>query len=76
MGVVVSMLCGRNTTKRPDSQIGLINFVVKPAHEVLACGIPVVGDKVLPVIENNIVYWEKEKDLEVIVENNDATETV
>ena len=76
MGLVVSMLCDRNTTKRPDSQIGFINFVVKPAYEVLAGVIPAVGENVLPVIESNIVYWKKEKDLEVIVEDSDAEENV
>ena len=71
MGLDVSMLCDRYTTKRPDSQIGFINFVVKPAYEVLAGVIPAVGETVLPVIESNIVYWKKEKDLEVIAENDD-----
>ena len=76
MGLAVSMLCDRNTTKRPDSQIGFINFVVKPAYEVLAGVIPAVGKNVLPVIESNLEYWKKEKDLDANVENDDADENV
>ena len=79
MGLAISMLCDRKTTKRPDSQIGFINFVVKPSYEVLAGVVPSVGRNVLPVIESNLEYWKKEKnekDLEVIAEDDEAEENV
>jgi len=74
MGLAISMMCDRKTTKRPDSQIGFIDFVVKPSYEVLAEVMPQVGKNVLPVIENNLEYWKREKDLEVIAENEEAGE--
>ena len=38
--------------------------------------IPAVGANVLPVIESNLEYWGKEKDQEVIVDDDDAEENV
>ena len=61
MGLAISPNCDRNTTKRPDSQIGFINFVVKPAYEVLADVIPNVRETILPVIESNLSYWNEQK---------------
>lgn len=60
-GLPVSPNCDRKETKKPESQIGFINFVVKPAYEVLADIVPSVGMTVLPVIENNLIYWEGRK---------------
>lgn len=76
MGLPISMLCDRHTTKRPDSQIGFINFVVKPSYEVLAGVISAVGGNILPIIESNIVYWEKEKEQEAVVKKDNAEEKV
>jgi hypothetical protein len=67
MGVPISPNCDRNTTKRPDSQIGFIKFVVRPAYEVLGEIIPRVNQHVLPVIERNLVYWDEEKKLDETV---------
>lgn len=67
MGLAISPNCDRNTIKRPDSQIGFINFVVKPAYEVLADVIPNVRETVLPVIESNLSYWNEQKDSEETV---------
>jgi hypothetical protein len=64
MGVPISPNCDRNTTKRPDSQIGFIKFVIKPAYEVLGEIIPAVKDDILPIIESNLAYWERQKCLE------------
>ena len=61
MGLPISPNCDRNTTKEPESQIGFINFVVKPAFMLLADIIPEVGKNVLPVIESNLAYWEDQK---------------
>merc|ERR1712032_1736603 len=60
-GLPISPVCDRNETKKPDSQIGFIQFVVKPAYEVPADIIPAVGDNILPVINSNVVYWEDQK---------------
>mmetsp|Transcript_29285 Transcript_29285/g.61032 ORF Transcript_29285/g.61032 Transcript_29285/m.61032 type:complete len:496 (+) Transcript_29285:405-1892(+) len=61
LGLPISPNCDRNETKKPESQIGFINFVVKPAYEVLAGIIPMVGENILPIIENNLMYWEDQK---------------
>mmetsp|Transcript_15763 Transcript_15763/g.28507 ORF Transcript_15763/g.28507 Transcript_15763/m.28507 type:complete len:136 (-) Transcript_15763:87-494(-) len=61
LGLPISPNCDRNETKKPESQIGFINFVVKPAYEVLADIIPMVGENILPIIENNLMYWEDQK---------------
>jgi len=61
MGLPISPNCDRNTTKEPESQIGFINFVVKPAFVLLADIIPEVGKNVLPVIDSNLAYWEEQK---------------
>ena len=57
LGLPMSPNCDRNATKRADSQIGFIKFVILPAYEVLAEIIPAVGDVVLPVILSNLEYW-------------------
>lgn len=64
MKLPISPNCNRDETKKPESQIGFINFVVKPAYEVLAGIIPNAGSIVLPVIEDNLVYWESQKEEE------------
>ena len=64
LGVPISPNCDRNVVKKPDSQIGFIKFVVWPAYEVLGEIIPAVKDNVLPVIQNNLEYWERQKKAE------------
>lgn len=62
MGLPVSPNCDRKTTRKPDSQVGFIKFVIKPAYEVLVLAIPKVGEGILPVIDKNLEYWLEEKD--------------
>eukprot|EP00956_Cyclotella_meneghiniana_P026177 scaffold55937_cov64-Cyclotella_meneghiniana.AAC.1 len=64
MGVPISPNCDRNIVKRPDSQIGFIKFVVKPAYEVLGDILPAVKESILPIIDNNLQYWEEQKQTE------------
>jgi len=64
LGLAISPNCDRNETKKPDSQIGFINFVVKPSYVVLAEVIPAVGEHILPVIERNLLYWDGQKERE------------
>mmetsp|Transcript_20747 Transcript_20747/g.31465 ORF Transcript_20747/g.31465 Transcript_20747/m.31465 type:complete len:161 (+) Transcript_20747:44-526(+) len=61
LGLTISPNCDRNETKKPESQIGFINFVVKPSYVVLAEVIPAVGEHILPVIERNLLYWDGQK---------------
>lgn len=62
----ISMLCDRETTSISKSQIGFINFVVKPTFEVIVNMIPEVKFY-MDNIENNCKYYEdkvKEEDLQ------------
>mmetsp|Transcript_17793 Transcript_17793/g.26112 ORF Transcript_17793/g.26112 Transcript_17793/m.26112 type:complete len:537 (+) Transcript_17793:18-1628(+) len=61
MGLPVSPLCDRDTTCRPGSQIGFIEFIIQPSYEVLGELIPRVQDEVMPIIDKNLDYWKKEK---------------
>ena len=60
----ISPLCNRSGTERSQSQIGFIQFVIKPAFVVLGKLIPFVDSDVLPIIDQNLEYWQKEKTLE------------
>jgi len=57
----VSPLCDRSTTNRVESQIGFINFVIKPAFLLLARCIPSVEKVIVCQMEKNLKYWEGEK---------------
>ena len=59
LGLPVSPLCDRETTKKPDSQMGFIQFVVKPGYDLLATIFPQLRDCVIPYIEQNFQYWEE-----------------
>ena len=61
LGLPISPLCDRLTTDKSDSQIGFIRFVVKPSFETLSTAIPGVQDRIIPVIESNLKYWESRK---------------
>ena len=71
-GMPISPLCDPKTTKRADSQVGFIKFVIQPAFEVLGQAFPVVKERVLPIIETNIDYWNtvKAKDAEATGETS------
>ena len=60
MGLPVSYLCDRKTTKVPHSQVGFIKFVIQPAYQVLASMLKPVEEQVLPIIEHNLDVYEKE----------------
>ena len=63
-GLPVSPLCDRETTFRPQSQIGFIKFVILPTFKVLAEFLPQVDEQILPLINENLSFWENEKKLE------------
>lgn len=60
-GMPVSPLCDRDTTSRPEAQVGFMAYVVKPAFVLLGKCIPEVGRTVLEELERNFKYWEGEK---------------
>lgn len=68
----VSPLCDRDSTKRAESQIPFINFIIKPTYEALALIIPEINKQVLPVIVSNLKYWEEEKEKTKTNNNNSA----
>lgn len=57
LGLAISPNCDRDTTSKPESQVGFIRFVVEPAFEVLGSFIPFVEDEVMPIIDGNLDYW-------------------
>ena len=62
LGMPISFLCDRATVNVPESQFGYVNFVVKPAFEVVGMLVPEAEMKVLPYVEKNLEYWEMEKE--------------
>ena len=64
LGLSVSPLCDRNTTSRADSQLGFINHVILPTFELLGKVIPDVATQVVPIIQANLAFWQREKSLE------------
>lgn len=60
-GLPVSPLCDRDTTSKPEAQVGFMAYVVKPAFVLLGKCIPEVRRTVLEELERNLKYWEGEK---------------
>lgn len=48
LGLPISLLCDRNTTNIPKSQIGFINFAVKPSYDAIMQFIP----EIQPYMDN------------------------
>ena len=57
LGLPISNLCDRKTTNIYDSQIGFIQFVIKPAYEVLGGIIPEVEMTIIPMIDANYNHF-------------------
>lgn len=57
----VSPMCDRELTVKSDSQMGFIKFIVRPSFVLLSDLIPRVVDEILPVLEENLNYWEDQK---------------
>ena len=62
-GLPISPLCDRFNTDVPQTQIGFIQYVITPAYEILGNFLPFVKSDVLPIITQNLEYWQKEKHL-------------
>lgn len=57
----VSPMCDREKTVKSDSQLGFIKFIVRPSFVTMSDLMPRVIDEVLPVLEDNLRYWEDKK---------------
>jgi hypothetical protein len=58
LSLPVSPLCDRVTTKKKQSQIGFIKFVVQPSIHLLGEIIPSFRKVVFPYIDKSLDYWE------------------
>lgn len=58
LSLPVSPLCDRVTTKKKQSQIGFIKFVVQPSIHLLGEIIPSFRKVVFPYIDKALDYWE------------------
>jgi len=59
LGLPISLLCDRKTTRVAESQVGFIQFVVEPAFEVLGDVVPFVQKTILPIVRRNLDYWSQ-----------------
>jgi len=59
-----SPLCDRDTTSKPESQIGFIKYIILPTFELLGTCIPNVKEQIVPIIQDNLQYWIEQKELE------------
>lgn len=64
LGLQVSMLCDRESVRFASSQVGFIQFIVRPTFDLLAQVVPQVEDTVLKDIRDNIAAWEARKKVE------------
>ncbi len=46
---------------KPDSQLGFLKFVIRPTYLLLGEILPRVEEEVLPIIDDLVEYWVKEK---------------
>ena len=61
LSLPISPLCDKETTKTADSQIGFLQFVVRPMYIMLADIVPGVKEEVLPIVDKNLKYWQELK---------------
>lgn len=62
----VSPLCDRLKVSRPGSQVGFIDFIVRPTFEIVAQLLPKAEEMTLPIIEKNYEYWQSEELADVL----------
>ena len=72
MGLEVSMLCDRETTKVASGQAGFIQFVVMPIFQQLAQASPGINDVQLANGFENIEKWRVRAEAERIQEEKEA----
>jgi len=72
-GLPISPLCDRTTTSRSDSQMGFINYIVRPSFQVLQHHLPRIGTIIIPLIEANYKLWKTESHQEKRIERKTTT---
>jgi len=63
MGKKISMLCDRKTTNINKSQIGFINFIVRPHFEMMLKLLPHIQEY-LENLKRNLKHYENELEME------------
>lgn len=58
LNLPISPLCDQENTNLATSQRDFIRYVILPSYEVLGNIIPGVVNEILPMIKNNLEYWE------------------
>merc|ERR1712224_1174896 len=59
VGLPVSPLCDRSQIDISGSQVGFIDFIVRPSYELFAAVIPASKSKCLPEVARNRDNWKK-----------------
>ena len=65
-GMKISPLCNRFEVKRANSQIGFIDFIVRPTLSSFAPLSPLFKENCLPNLESVYAYWTEQKKLEEV----------
>mmetsp|Transcript_5911 Transcript_5911/g.8718 ORF Transcript_5911/g.8718 Transcript_5911/m.8718 type:complete len:751 (+) Transcript_5911:256-2508(+) len=74
LAIPVSPLCDSETTKTADSQIGFLQFVVRPLYVLLGDIVPRVKEEVLPIVDKNLEYWQDNKSRSSILRKQEQQE--
>merc|ERR1711974_282342 len=61
LGIPVSPLCDRDNCRFAASQIGFIQYVVRPCYDLLAGVCPALEDSALKELSANEAYWAERK---------------
>ena len=56
-GLPISPLCGRHGTNIPKSQIGFMDFIVKPMFTAFCKFMPIFEEMCMPSLQKNRKYW-------------------
>eukprot|EP00301_Raphidiophrys_heterophryoidea_P027038 c9453_g1_i2.p2 GENE.c9453_g1_i2~~c9453_g1_i2.p2 ORF type:complete len:261 (+),score=86.66 c9453_g1_i2:1004-1786(+) len=61
LGLPVSALCDRTTTELANSQIGFLQYIVKPFVQAMVNVLPELNQHVVGVMRDNEAFWEARK---------------
>ena len=68
LNLEVSPLCSRESVSRSESQHGFIQFIVKPAFQVLEEIMPKIKTEIIPILDTNLAFWESQLEQKTIEE--------
>mmetsp|Transcript_83377 Transcript_83377/g.231402 ORF Transcript_83377/g.231402 Transcript_83377/m.231402 type:complete len:512 (-) Transcript_83377:70-1605(-) len=74
LGLPVSPLCDRCNTSFATSQVGFIQFVVRPTFELLQELAPITKVAIFPEIDSNVATWEERKQREEVLPQKFASD--